>query len=689
MGASPRLETAGAAQIWFAAIPGNAGDFPINDTIDTFPEQAACFFQYETQYRSSISPFGLRLGDRLTGRPLHVDIDHEPRARGLIGNFNTVVISGSGGGKSFFLNALARSYYEQQAHILIIDVGHSYELQCQLHGGAYFTFEEEHPIAFNPFKLGSGESFDSEKKESLKSLLLALWKQADEAQKRSEYVALSIALQQYFEKLEQNRSILPGFDSFYEFLLNDFAPLMQTGRIKETDFDISNFLFVLSPYYKDGEFDYLLNAPGNPELLQQRFVVFELDAIRNHPILYPVVTLVIMEVAISKMRKLRNVFKTIIIEEAWQPIAKQGMGGFMQFLEKTARKFFTKIIICTQELEDLIASEILRNTIVNNSDTVILLDQSKLANNFGELQKLLSITEKQKAEVLSINKGKEPGRSYKEVWIRSGPSHSKVYRLEVSEEEYCVYTSEQKEKKVIKDFVQRYGSLKAGIRALVQEAREKGGKLFLVALLLLTPRLLSAQLPIVGGGVSKVIKALDLQVQRIQTETIWLQQAQKILENAMSELRLADIRDWVQAQKDLYDGYFKELWQVRTVISYYHRIQELVQRQEQIVATCRQALSLFGSDKYFTPDELAHMQAVYTGILKESLGNLDQLLLVARSFTTQMSDEARLSIIDRAADNMDRNYRDLSRFNNQNALLSRQRSGEDNDIGLLKKLYGL
>lgn len=662
----------------------------MNEAFDTFAEQAVCFIQYETNYRSSISPFGLRLGDRLTGRPIHVDIDHEPRAKSLIGNFNTVCISGSGGGKSFFLNHLCRSYYEHGGHVLIIDVGHSYELQCQLHGGAYFAFEEEHPIAFNPFKLGIGEKFDTEKKESLKSLLLALWKKTDESQKRSEYVALSTALQLYFDHLEQDATVMPCFNSFYEFLQGEFLSIPKIGQIKEKDFDISNFLFVLSPYYRGGEFDYLLNASENFDLLQQRFVVFELDAIKNHPILYPVCTLVLMEIAISKMRKLKGVFKAIVIEEAWQPIAEQGMGGFMQFLEKTARKFYTKIIICTQELEDLISSVILRNTIINNSDTVILLDQSKLTHNFDQLQQLLSITENQKAEILSINKGKETGRRYKGVWIRTGPSHSKAYRLEVSDEEYCIYTSEQKEKQIIKEYIKRHGGVRAGIQAFLQQAREKGGKLFVMLFLLLSPTLLKAQdIPIIGTAVSKVVKALDLRIQRIQTQTIWLEEAQKVVENTMSQLDLADIRDWVQAQKDLYDGYFRELWQVKTAIADYHRIAEIIQRQEKIVAAYNQVWGRLKNDPHFSPEELANIETVYAGILQESGKNLDLLFLVIKSFSLQMTDEERMEIIDKAGTGMERNLSDLNRFNNQNILLSLQRGKEAGDIDLLKKLYGL
>lgn len=691
MGCSARQEKMGAPQIWWAGIPGNAGDFPMNDTFDTFVEQAVCFFQLETNYRSSESAYGLRLGDRLSGLPVNVDFDREARANGLIGNFNTVVISGSGGGKSYFLNHAVRSYIEQGAHVVIIDVGHSYELQCMLHGGTYLTFEEEKPISFNPFWLGKGEVLDTEKKESLKSLLVALWKRADETYTRSEYVTLSAALQQYFEKLDCDGSLAPGFNSFYEFLQDEFIPRLMAEQVKEKDFDGANFLYVLRPYYRGGEFDYLLNGAKNLELLQQRLVVFELDAVKSHPILYPILTILIMDLGLSKMRKLKSTFKVMIIEEAWQAIAEQGMGDYMKYLEKTARKFFLKMVLSTQELDDLLASDILKKTVINNSDTVILLDQSKMVNDFDQLQQLLAINEKQKAEVLSINRGRETGRWYKDVWIRSGASHSRVYRLETSPEEYCVYTSEQKEKQVIKEYIGRYGGLREGITALIRAGRVGGGRLLLVLLMVIGPLLLQAQDPasIIGTGISKVIKAFDLQVQRLQTQTIVLQEAQKVIENAMSQLRLDEIREWVQAQKDLYSDYFQELWQVKTVISDYHRVAEVVQRQEQLLAAYDHAWGLLRNDPHFSPGELSHMSAVYGGILKESEKNLDLLLSVVQSFSVQMSDAERMAMVDRAAAGMDKNLNDLTRFNNQNTLLSLQRSKEAGDIDLLKKLYGL
>jgi conjugation system TraG family ATPase len=473
--ASPRLETTGGPAIWWAGLPGNEGDFPLNDSFRTFAEQAACFFIVETNYRSSPSPFGLRLGDRLTGRPLHVDIDDEVYRKGLIANYNALVLSGSGAGKSFAMNHIVRNYYEQGAHVLIIDVGHSYEVQCALHGGYYFTYREDDPIRFNPFCLGPGDQMDTEKRESIKTLLLALWKKSSEGHNRSEYVALSNALQGYFDRLAADPGIFPCFDSFYDYLRTDFAAVLRTEQVKERDFDLPNFLYVLRPYYRGGEFDYLLNAKENLDLLNERFIVFELDNIKGHPILFPVVTLIIMELFVGKMRKLKGIRKVIVIEEAWKAIAQEGMAEYMKYLFKTARKFFAKAIVVTQEVEDIISSEIIRNAIVNNADTKILLDQSKFQNKFDDIQALLGITEQQKAEILSINRSREPGRRYKEMWIGLGAFHSKVYRLEVSPEEYYTYTSDQREKVMFMQYFEGCGDVQTAIRRLAADQKNKGG----------------------------------------------------------------------------------------------------------------------------------------------------------------------------------------------------------------------
>ena len=470
MDATPKLETEGAAQIFWAGIPGNAADFPMNDTFDTFSPQACCFFNLETNYRSSISPIGIRLGDRLTGKPVHVDISDEPMEKGICTNRNKFILGPSGSGKSFFTNHMVRSYYEQGTHVVLVDVGHSYKGLCDMVKGYYFTYSETNPIRFNPFYIGEGDNLDTEKKESIKTLLLALWKKDNETYNRSEYVALSNALQLYFDKVEKDKKLFPCFDSFYEFLKDDFVGILKEDNVKDKDFDVSNFLYVLRPYYKGGEFDYLLNAEANLDLLQQRFIVFELDNIKDHPILFPVVTIIIMEVFISKMRKLKGIRKMILIEEAWKAIAKEGMAEYIKYLFKTVRKFFGEAIVVTQEVEDIISSPVVKQAIINNSDCKILLDQSKYQNKFDQIQELLGLTEKEKALVLSINKANDPTKKYKEVFISLGGVLSKVYRTEVSPEEYLAYTTEEKEKMKVQEAALKFGSIEKGIASITQQS---------------------------------------------------------------------------------------------------------------------------------------------------------------------------------------------------------------------------
>jgi conjugation system TraG family ATPase len=469
MDAVSKMEVDGAAQIHWAGMPGNEADFHMNDTFDTFLEQACCFLNLETNYRSSFSPVGIRLGDRLTGNPVHVDISDEPMQKGICTNRNKFILGPSGSGKSFFTNHMVRSYYEQGTHIVLVDVGHSYKGLCDMVNGYYFTYDEKNPIRFNPFYIGEGDVLDTEKKESIKTLLLALWKKDNETFNRSEYVALSNALQLYYEHLEKNQSEFPCFNSFYDFLQTRFVQVLKEDKVKEKDFDVSNFLYVLRPYYKGGEFDYLLNATVNLELLKERFIVFELDNIKDHPILFPVVTIIIMEVFISKMRKLKGIRKMILIEEAWKAIAKEGMAEYIKYLFKTVRKFFGEAVVVTQEVEDIISSPVVKQAIINNSDCKILLDQSKYQNKFDQIQELLGLTEKEKALVLSINKANDPTKKYKEVFISLGGMLSKVYRTEVSPEEYLTYTTEEKEKMRVMEYAKRYGNVEKGILSLVHE----------------------------------------------------------------------------------------------------------------------------------------------------------------------------------------------------------------------------
>lgn len=474
MECKPRHNTVDAAILFWAGIPGNAGGFPSEESFYTFIEPALCFFSEETNYRSSLSPFGIKMSDRLTGKPIHLDISDLPMKKGIISNRNKFILGPSGSGKSFFTNHLVRQYYEQGAHVLLVDTGNSYQGLCELikgktkgEDGVYFTYTEDNPIAFNPFYTDDG-IFDIEKKESIKTLILTLWKRDDEAPRRSEEVALSNAVSGYIERIPQS-AIPPSFNGFYEFLQTDYKKILAEKQVREKDFDIANFLNVLEPYYKGGEYDYLLNSGKQLDLLTKRFVVFEIDAIKDHKILFPIVTVIIMEVFINKMRRLKGIRKMILIEEAWKAIAKEGMAEYIKYLFKTVRKFFGEAIVVTQEVDDIIQSPVVKESIINNSDCKILLDQRKYINKFDDIQKMLGLTDKERAQILSINMNNDPSRVYKEVWIGLGGTHSAVYATEVSREEYFAYTTEETEKTEMMRLAKRLnGDVEQAIRRIAQ-----------------------------------------------------------------------------------------------------------------------------------------------------------------------------------------------------------------------------
>lgn len=480
MECKPRHNTVDTPTLFWAGIPGNEADFPAEESFYTFIEQALCFFVEETNYKSSVSPFGIKMVDRLTGKPLHLDISDLPMKRGVITNRNRFILGPSGSGKSFFTNHMVRQYYEQGAHVLLVDTGNSYQGLCNLihaktrgEDGIYITYEENNPISFNPFYTDDG-LFDIEKKESIKTLILTLWKRDDEPPTRAEEVALSNAVNLYLDKIRNDKTIVPSFNTFYEFIGSDYQKVLENKRTREKDFDIHNFLNVLEPYYRGGEYDFLLNSDKQLDLLSKRFIVFELDNIKDNKVLFPIVTIIIMETFISKMRRLKGIRKIILLEEAWKAISKEGMAEYLKYLFKTVRKFFGEAIVVTQEVEDIISSPIVKETIINNADCKILLDQRKYINKFDSIQTLLGLTEKERAQILSINMANNPSRRYKEVWIGLGGTQSAVYATEVSLEEYYCYTTEETEKLELFRLTEKLsGNIELAIKQLAESKRSE------------------------------------------------------------------------------------------------------------------------------------------------------------------------------------------------------------------------
>lgn len=380
------------------------------------------------------------------------------------------------------MNHLVRQYWEQGTHVVLVDTGNSYQGLCEMvrrktkgQDGIYYTYTEESPISFNPFYTDD-YVFDVEKKDSIKTLLLTLWKSDDDRVSKTESGELGSAVSAYIERIRADRSIVPCFNTFYEYMRDDYRRELEQREIKVSlqDFNIDNMLTTLRQYYKGGRFDFLLNSAENIDLLNKSFIVFEIDSIKENKELFPVVTIIIMEAFINKMRRLKGVRKQLIVEEAWKALSSANMAEYLKYMYKTVRKYFGEAIVVTQEVDDIIASPIVKESIINNSDCKILLDQRKYMNKFDSIQALLGLTEKEKGQILSINMANNPSRKYKEVWFGLGGVQSAVYATEVSMEEYMTYTTEESEKmEVFKKADELDGNYELAIKQ-VAEARRNG-----------------------------------------------------------------------------------------------------------------------------------------------------------------------------------------------------------------------
>lgn len=462
-------------QVFWGGIPGAASQFPSEMTFLTFLEQACCFIYNEGANENIGDGAGLRLCDRIFGVPLNIDISDYPLQRGWIDNRNKFILGPSGSGKSFFTNHMVRQYYESGAHIVIVDVGDSYQGLAKLieeqtcgRDGFYCKYTEDNPISFNPFYV-TDRVYTVEKREQIAALIFCLWKNENELITKAEETHISVAISGYIDKILSDGSF-PCFDGFYDYLKDDFANYLREHDVQRDNFDLDALLQVLSPYYTDGMYHFLLNAKENIDLLDKRFIVFEIDSIKDHKTLFPVVTLILMDTFISKMRhpSLAMQRKMILIEEAWKAISKSGTAYFIKYLFKTVRKHFGEAVVVTQEVEDIIGNEIVRNTIVSNADCKILLDQRKYANKFSDIRNTLALSEKETAIALSVNRNiKTKNRSpYKEVFITLNGNFSSVYAVEVSKEEYMTYTTEKTEKERLLQAVKKCGSFSEALKQL-------------------------------------------------------------------------------------------------------------------------------------------------------------------------------------------------------------------------------
>ncbi len=462
-------------ELFRTLLPCNTAELKVYDYFLTTSDAALCFFLKESLNKDEKSSFQIRFTDR-QGIPLKIDPADLPMQTNRINNRNKFVLGPSGSGKSFFMNALIEQYcmWNKRPNpkwlmdVVIVDTGHSYSGLCQYYQGKYITYTEEKPITTNPFSI-TEEEYNIEKKDYLLTLISLLWKTAEGTVSQVEADVISSTISAYYSSFFSGESKIDRlcFNSFYEFALEKIPEIKERESI---GFELEEFRFVLKKFYKGGEFENLLNEEVDQSLFTESFVVFEIDSIKEHKVLFPIVTLIIMDVFIQKMRFRTRYRKALIIEEAWKAIASPLMAGYILYLYKTVRKFWGEAIVVTQELGDIIGNAVVKDSIINNSDTICLLDQTKFKDNYSQIASLLSINENERKKIFTINQlDNHEGRGrFKEVYIRRG-SAGEVYGVEVSLYQYLTYTTEKPEKSAIEIYIQAFRGYQMGLDAFVED----------------------------------------------------------------------------------------------------------------------------------------------------------------------------------------------------------------------------
>ena len=412
----------------------------------------------------------VRFTDR-QGIAVGIDPADLPMRTNRINNRNKFVLGPSGSGKSFFMNALIEQYMLYNMDMVIVDTGHSYSGLCSYYNGKYITYTDQRPITMNPFAI-KAEEYNIEKKDFLCTLICLLWKGAEGSVSPVERDVISHTIGAYFQLKFADDTAVLGFNSFYDFALERIPRIKSEEKVA---FEIDEFRYVLKKFYRGGEFAQILNEKADESLFSERFIVFEIDSIKEHRILFPIVTLIIMDVFIQKMRYRSNQRKALVVEEAWKAIASPLMAGYLLYLYKTVRKFWGEAIVVTQELGDIIGNAVVKDSIINNSDTIILLDQTKFKDNYNAIAGLLSINETERKKIFTINQlDNSEGRGrFKEVYIRRG-STGEVYGVEVSLHQYLAYTTEKPEKSAVESYVKKYGSYTKGLDGFIRDLKQSG-----------------------------------------------------------------------------------------------------------------------------------------------------------------------------------------------------------------------
>ena len=433
-------------ELFVGSFPGNCYSLsPDYDRFLTLADAAACLMYKERTVRSEDTPLKIWYTDR-QGVPVAIDISGKEGREKITDNANFFCLGPSGSGKSFHMNSVVRQMWEQDTDIVMVDTGNSYEGLCEYAGGKYISYTEEHPITMNPFRITRAE-YNIEKVGFLRNLVMLIWKGTAGEVSKTEDKLIEQVITEYYDNHFAGRIDTLCFNSFYEFSVERIPQICEENHLAGIDLAAYNYL--MKDFYKGGNHEVTLNEDLDTTLFDETFIVFEIDSIKDDPLLFPLVTLIIMDLFIQKMRIKKN-RKVLIIEEAWKAIASPMMAEYIKYMYKTARKFWASVGVVTQEIQDIVGSPIVKEAIINNSDVVMLLDQSKFRERFDEIQTILGLTEVDCKKIFTINRlENKDGRSFfREVFIRRGQKGA-VYGVEEPRECYMTYTTERSEKEAL------------------------------------------------------------------------------------------------------------------------------------------------------------------------------------------------------------------------------------------------
>ena len=486
-------------ELFVNSFPGNC--YATSEDYDRFLtlcDSATCLMYKERIVHSEDTPYKVFYTDR-QGVPVAIDISGKEGKEKLTDNSNFFVLGPSGSGKSFYVNSMVRQAHEQNTDIVLVDTGNSYEGLCEYFSGKYISYTKEHPITMNPFAI-KREEWNIEKLGFLKNLVMLIWKGSQGTVSKTEDRLIEQVINEYYgayfngfdgfsaqqrsdlrqglliddrnnpkyigdddevrdsrvdkllDDMEARRRLLKvselSFNSFYEYSVQRIPAICKENQI--TGIDISTYRYMMKDFYRGGSHEKTLNESMDSSLFDETFIVFEIDSIKDDPLLFPLVTLIIMDVFLQKMRIKKN-RKMLIIEEAWKAIASPMMAEYIKYLYKTARKFWASVGVVTQEIQDIIGSEIVKEAIINNSDVIMLLDQSKFRERFDTIKAILGLTDVDCRKIFTINRleNKDGRAFFREVFIRRGQT-SNVYGVEEPRECYMTYTTERAEKEALK-----------------------------------------------------------------------------------------------------------------------------------------------------------------------------------------------------------------------------------------------